>query len=124
MPEALYLTRSLYITARSKQPVRQWRLAALLPGNNLAPSMSRRGNCWDNAMAKSFFSSLKKERIRKRIYKTKDLARADIFDYIEVFYNRPGATVISAASARKPPNRPRREDRICLQAWGQSKARV
>ncbi|WP_248790720.1 IS3 family transposase, partial [Escherichia coli] len=36
----------------------------------------------------SFFSSLKKERIRKRIYKTRDLARADIFDYIEVFYNR------------------------------------
>ncbi|MDR4047920.1 MULTISPECIES: IS3 family transposase [Citrobacter] len=56
--------------------------------NNLAPSMSRRGNCWDNAVVESFFSSLKKERIRKRIYKTRDLARADIFDYIEVFYNR------------------------------------
>ena len=56
--------------------------------NNLQPSMSRRGNCWDNAVAESFFSSLKKERIRKRIYKTRDLARADIFDYIEVFYNR------------------------------------
>lgn len=50
--------------------------------------MSRRGNCWDNAVAESFFSLLKKERIRKRIYKTRDLARADIFDYIEVFYNR------------------------------------
>ncbi|MGL5239366.1 MAG: IS3 family transposase [Kluyvera ascorbata] len=56
--------------------------------NNLVPSMSRRGNCWDNAVAESFFSSLKKERIRKRIYKTRDLARTDIFDYIEVFYNR------------------------------------
>ncbi|MHC1807319.1 IS3-like element ISEc15 family transposase [Klebsiella pneumoniae] len=56
--------------------------------NNLVPSMSRRGNCWDNAVAESFFSSLKKERIRKRIYKTRDMARADIFDYIEVFYNR------------------------------------
>ncbi|HFG9348897.1 TPA: IS3 family transposase [Salmonella enterica subsp. enterica serovar Birkenhead] len=56
--------------------------------NNLAPGMSRRGNCWDNAVAESFFSSLKKERIRKRIYKTRDLARADIFDYIEMFYNR------------------------------------
>ncbi len=55
---------------------------------NLKPSMSRRGNCWDNAVAESFFSSLKKERIRKRIYKTRDLARADVFDYIEVFYNR------------------------------------
>lgn len=56
--------------------------------NNLEPSMSRRGNCWDNAVAESFFSSLKKERIRKRIYKTRDMARADVFDYIEVFYNR------------------------------------
>lgn len=56
--------------------------------NNLHPSMSRRGNCWYSAVAESFFSSLKKERIRKRIYKTRDLARADIFDYIEVFYNR------------------------------------
>jgi putative transposase len=56
--------------------------------NGLVPSMSRRGNCWDNAVAESFFSSLKKERIKKRLYKTRDLARADIFDYIETFYNR------------------------------------
>lgn len=56
--------------------------------HHLQPSMSRRGNCWDNAVAESFFSSLKKERIKKRIYKTRELARADIFDYIEVFYNR------------------------------------
>ncbi|MBA3563420.1 MAG: IS3 family transposase [Gammaproteobacteria bacterium] len=56
--------------------------------HNLETSMSRRGNCWDNAVAESFFSSLKKERIKKRIYKTRDLARADVFDYIEVFYNR------------------------------------
>jgi putative transposase len=56
--------------------------------HRLEPSMSRRGNCWDNAVAESFFSSLKKERIRKRIYKTRDLARADVFDYIEAFYNR------------------------------------
>ena len=50
--------------------------------------MSRRGNCWDNAVVESFFSSLKKERIKKRIYKTRAMARADVFDYIEVFYNR------------------------------------
>lgn len=50
--------------------------------------MSRRGNCWANAVAESFFSSLKKERIGKRVYKTRDLARAEIFDYLEVFYNR------------------------------------
>jgi putative transposase len=55
--------------------------------NNLKPSMSRRGNCWDNAVAESFFSSLKKERIKRRIYKTRDMAKADIFDYIEMFYN-------------------------------------
>lgn len=52
------------------------------------PSMSRRGNCWDNAVAESFLSSLKTERIKKRIYNTRDLAKADIFDYIEMFYNR------------------------------------
>lgn len=56
--------------------------------NGLVPSMSRRGNCWDNAVAESFFSSLKKERIRKQIYRTRDLAKADVFDYIEGFYNR------------------------------------
>lgn len=56
--------------------------------HNLEPSMSRRGNCWDNAVAEAFFSNLKKERIKKRIYKTRELARADIFDYIEMFYNR------------------------------------
>ena len=50
--------------------------------------MSRRGNCWDNAVAESFISSLKKERIRKQIYRTRDQARADIFDCIEMFYNR------------------------------------
>lgn len=59
-----------------------------LKANNLEPSMSRRGNCWDNAVVESFFSSLKKERVKKRIYKTRDLARADVFDYIESFYNR------------------------------------
>jgi putative transposase len=56
--------------------------------NKLPPSMNRRGNCLDNAVAESFFSSLKKERIRKRIYKTRDLARAHVFDYIEAFYDR------------------------------------
>ncbi len=55
--------------------------------HNLEPGMSRRGNCWDNAVAESFFGSLKKERIKKRIYKTRELARADIFDYIKMFYN-------------------------------------
>ena len=56
--------------------------------HHLEPSMSRRGNCWDNAVAKSFFSSVKKERIKKRIYKTREMANAEIYDYIEMFYNR------------------------------------
>ena len=55
--------------------------------NSLEPSMSRKGNCWDNAVAESFFSSLKKERIKKRIYKNRDLAVVDIADYIDSFYN-------------------------------------
>jgi putative transposase len=56
--------------------------------NHLEPSMSRKGNCWDNAVAESFFSSLKKERIKKHIYKTRQLAVEDISDYIEAFYNQ------------------------------------
>lgn len=56
--------------------------------NQLIPSMSRRGNCWDNAVAESFFSSLKKERIKRHIYATRQDAKSDVFDYIEGFYNR------------------------------------
>jgi putative transposase len=56
--------------------------------HDLQPTMSRRGNCYDNAVAESFFGSLKKERVRRRIYATRQHARADLFDYIEMFYNR------------------------------------
>src|SRR5437588_12732881 len=55
--------------------------------NRLVPSMSRRGNCWDNAVAESFFSSLKKEHIKKKIYKNRAIARGEIAEYIEAFYN-------------------------------------
>jgi putative transposase len=55
--------------------------------NHLEPSMSRRANCWDNAVAESFFSSLKKERIKKRIYANREVAALDVSDYIEGFYN-------------------------------------
>jgi len=51
-------------------------------------SMSRKGNCWDNAVAESFFHSLKVELIHGRNYRTRQEARSEIFDYIEVFYNR------------------------------------
>jgi putative transposase len=55
--------------------------------HNLIGSMSRRGNCHDNAVAESFFQLLKRERIRRKIYATRGEARADVFDYIELFYN-------------------------------------
>ncbi len=61
--------------------------AAFLRQHNLEHSMSRRGNCHDNAVAESFFNLLKRERIRRRVYKTRADARQDIFDYIEMFYN-------------------------------------
>ena len=50
--------------------------------------MSGKGNCYDNAVAESFFSSLKNEIIYHRDYHTCDEARADIFEYMELFYNR------------------------------------
>lgn len=61
--------------------------AAFLQHHNLEHSMSRRGNCHDNAVAESFFNLLKRERIRRKTYRTRDEARQDVFDYIEMFYN-------------------------------------
>jgi len=51
-------------------------------------SMSRKGDCWDNAVVESFFSTLKTERVHQRLYRSREEARGDIFEYIEVFYNR------------------------------------
>ena len=50
--------------------------------------MSRKGNCWDNAVSESFFKTLKVERVRGRDYWTREEAATDITDYIERFYNR------------------------------------
>ncbi|WP_435528344.1 IS3 family transposase [Escherichia coli] len=60
---------------------------SFLKTHGLEGSMSRRGNCHDNAVAESFFQLLKRERIKKKIYGTREEARSDIFDYIEMFYN-------------------------------------
>ena len=60
---------------------------SLLKQHGIVPSMSRRGNCYDNAVAESFFSALKKERIKRRIYPSREAARSDVFDSIEMFYN-------------------------------------
>ena len=51
-------------------------------------SMSRSGNCWDNSAMESFFKTLKTERTDRKVYRTRDNAKADVFDYIERFYNR------------------------------------
>jgi len=60
---------------------------ALLKKYNLIPSMSRRGNCYDNAVAESFFKTFKRECVKKQIYITREEAQSDIFYYIEMFYN-------------------------------------
>lgn len=59
----------------------------LLAGHGVECSMSRTDNCWDNAAMESFFSSLKTERVSRRIYRTRNEAKADVFDDIERFYN-------------------------------------
>ncbi len=53
----------------------------------MVPSMSRRGNCHDNAVAESFLGAQQKERIKRRIYPTREAATSDAFDCIELFYN-------------------------------------
>lgn len=65
---------------------RAYREKLLMHG--LRPSMSRRGNCYDNAVAESFFSNLKNELVHYCDFHTRDEARAAIFEYIEIFYNR------------------------------------
>jgi putative transposase len=59
----------------------------LMADNGVVCSMSRSGNVWDNAAMESFFSSLKTERTARKLYRTRNEARADVFDYIERFYN-------------------------------------
>ncbi len=64
---------------------REWQ--SFLRQHNLDASMSRCGNCHDNAVAESFFQLLKRERIRHRTYPMREAARQDVFEYIEMFYN-------------------------------------
>lgn len=60
----------------------------LLKARAIVCSMSRRGNCWDNAVAESFFATLKVELVRESLFRTRAQATSEIFEYIEVFYNR------------------------------------
>lgn len=88
--------------------------------NNLVPSMSRRGNCWDNAVAESFFSSLKKSASGSGYTKPGTWPGRIFSIILKCSTTGPGATVISAASARRPSKRPRSEDRNCLPERGHS----
>lgn len=60
---------------------------SFLKNHGIVCSMSRRGNCHDNAVAESFFQLLKRERIKRKIYTTREAGSSDVFDYIEMFYN-------------------------------------
>jgi len=60
----------------------------LLEAYKITPSMSRKGNCWDNACVESFFGSLKNEWVKGKIYESFEDGKKDVFNYIEVFYNR------------------------------------
>ncbi|MDF9391032.1 hypothetical protein ELQ36_00635 [Methylococcus capsulatus] len=64
------------------------RFQALLKDQGYVCSMSRKGNCWDNAPAESFFPTLQTELIHQRRFETREQAKQEIFEYIEVFYNR------------------------------------
>jgi putative transposase len=63
--------------------------------NGVTCSMSRSGNVWDNAAMEKFFSTLKTERTARKVYRSRNQARADVFDFIERFYNpkRPHSTI-------------------------------
>ena len=63
------------------------RFQAELKYYGMKSSMSRKGNCWDNSVAESFFASIKKERIMRTIYKTREEAKSDVLDYVYMFYN-------------------------------------
>jgi len=81
-PEALMLHSdrgSQYASGLYQQTIQE---------NGFVCSMSRKGNCWDNAPSESFFHTLKTELVHHRRYKTREEAKQDIFEYIEVFYNR------------------------------------
>ena len=72
---------------RSGQPVRPSAFGQRAPDAGIAVSMGSRGDCYDNAVAESFFATLKKELVRRRTWPTRRELIGEVFDYIEVFYN-------------------------------------
>jgi len=90
---------------------------ALLDAHGLLQSLSRRGQCWDNAVAESFFATLKEELVHRQTLPTRAAARRAIFEFIEVFYNR--SRLHSALDYRTPveyEQEQRRHDRSQAQA--------
>jgi transposase InsO family protein len=78
----------------------------LLAQHGIRPSMSRKGNCWDNAVAESFFHTLKTEWVSLEDFKTHEYAQTAVFAYIEVFYNRQRAMQPMATSLRWSMSKP------------------
>ena len=79
----MVLQRPFDSTQYAAEPYRR-----VLERHGIEQSMSRRGNCLDNAPMESFFASLKKEHVHHIHFRTRAEARAAVFDYIEIFYNR------------------------------------
>jgi putative transposase len=77
------LRRSLESAQHAAEPYRR-----VLERHGIDQSMSRRGNCLDNAPMESFFASLKREQVHEARFRTRAEARAAVFDYVEVFSNR------------------------------------
>src|SRR3954449_12804656 len=82
-PVRLVLRRPLEPAQYAAEPYRQ-----VLGRHGIRQSMSRRGNCLDNAPMESFFASLKKEHVHHVHFRTRAEARAAVFEYVEIFYNR------------------------------------
>jgi hypothetical protein len=91
--DACLLPSQLLLIEMLRRPVESAQYASkafrrLLKTNGFKGSMSRRGDCWDNAVVESFFGSLKQERVQWRSYQTRYEAQQDVLNYIEMFYNR------------------------------------
>jgi putative transposase len=84
---AIWRGRCPTASLRSRRQYTSEQFQRLMADNGVVCSMSRSGNVWDNAAMESFFSSMKTERTGNKTYTTRNEARADVFDYIEHFYN-------------------------------------
>ena len=80
--------------------------------NGISSSMSRRGDCWDNAVAESFFFTIKTKLIYQKEYKTRKQARQDVFEYIAVYYNR--IRMHSTLDYKKDYENERKLSKLCV----------